>query len=160
MNDVLMKGPDLLQPQFGVLIRFRKRAVAVSADIEKMFNQVIVPKYDQSALRFIWRPSGNMDPLKTYEMQVQVFGCISSPTICNHELIRAAQDGANEFAGAADRNQTNFYLNSFDEETEAVKLAHEITTLLELPVDEVAGYVTETVGQHSVGLLGKTGHES
>ena len=27
-----MKGPDLLQPQFGVLIRFRERAVAVSAD--------------------------------------------------------------------------------------------------------------------------------
>ena len=158
-----MKGPDLLQPLFGILIRFRNRAVAVSADIEKMFNQVIVPKYDQSALRFIWRPSGNMDPLKTYYMQVQVFGCILSPTICNHELIRAAQDGA-KFAGGADRNQTNFYvenyLNSFDEETEAVKLAHEITTLLELPVDEVAGYVTETVGQHSVGLLGKTGPES
>ena len=97
-------------------------------------------------------------------MQVQVFGCISSPTICNHALIRTAQDGANELAGASDRIQINFYvdnyLDSFDEETEAVKLAHEITTLLELPVDEVAGYVTETVGQHSVGLLGKTGHES
>ena len=100
-----------------------------------------------------------MDPLKTYELQVQVFGCISSPTICSHELLRAAQDGANEFAGAAYRNQTIFYvenyLNSFDEETGTVKLAHEITTLLDLPVDEVAGYVTETVGQHSVGLLGK-----
>ena len=76
-----------------------------------------------------------MDPPKTYEMQVQVFGCISSPTICNHALIRAAQDEANEFAGAADRIQTNFYvdnyLDSFDEETEAVKLAHDITTLLD-----------------------------
>ena len=76
-----------------------------------------------------------MDPPKTYEMQVQVFGCISSPTICNHALIQTAQDGANEFAGAADRIKTNFYvdnyLDSFDEETEAVKLAHEITTLVE-----------------------------
>jgi len=61
LNDVVMKGPDLLQPQFGVLTRFRERAVAVSADIEKMFNQVLVPKHDQSALRFIWRPLGNMD---------------------------------------------------------------------------------------------------
>ena len=58
LNDVLLKGPDLLQPQFGVLIRFRERAVAVLSDIEKMFYHFLVPKHDQSALRFILRPPG------------------------------------------------------------------------------------------------------
>ena len=60
LNEALLKGPSLLQPQFGVITRFRERAVAVSADIERMFNQVLVSKQDQSALRFIWRPPGQM----------------------------------------------------------------------------------------------------
>ena len=46
-------------------------------------------------------------------MKIQVFGCVSSPTICNYALILGAQDGANEFAEAADRFQTNFYVDNY-----------------------------------------------
>ncbi|XP_057696128.1 uncharacterized protein LOC130918450 isoform X1 [Corythoichthys intestinalis] len=37
LNDVLLTGPDLNNKLFGVLIRFRKEAVAFTADIEQMF---------------------------------------------------------------------------------------------------------------------------
>ena len=33
-----LKGPNLIQSQFGILIKFRENAVAATADIEKMFN--------------------------------------------------------------------------------------------------------------------------
>ena len=135
LNEALLKGPSLLQPQFGVITRFRERAVAVSADIKRMFNQFLVSKQDQSALRFIWRPPGTNAPPKTYEMQVQVFGCVSSPTICNYTLIRAALDGAKYFPNAAARVQSNFYvdnyLDSFDEEDTATAIAHNMSTLLD-----------------------------
>ena len=38
-------------------MRFRNEKVALSGDIEAMFNQVAVPEADQSALRFLWRQS-------------------------------------------------------------------------------------------------------
>ena len=130
-----MKGPDLLQPQFGILIRFRENLVAVSADIERMFNQVLVPKCDRSDLRFIWQQLGTTEPLRTYEIYVQVFGCISSPITCNYTLLRAAQDGFGDFPVAEARVQANFYvdnyLDSFDDEKAASAAAHNISTLLD-----------------------------
>ena len=42
LNDHLLQGPHLMTPLFGVLLRFREYAHAVSADIEKIFNQVRV----------------------------------------------------------------------------------------------------------------------
>ena len=47
LNDQLLKGPDLMTPLFGVLVRFRVKAFAVSADIEKMFPQVRVKICDR-----------------------------------------------------------------------------------------------------------------
>ena len=39
----------------GILMRFCQESIAMSADIEAMFNEVAVPEEDQSVLRFVWR---------------------------------------------------------------------------------------------------------
>ena len=54
LNDHLSSGPDLLNSLVGKLMRFRRELIAMSADIEAMFNQVAVPEEDQSVLRFVW----------------------------------------------------------------------------------------------------------
>ena len=53
LNDHLLQGPDLMTALFGVLVRFRENKHTVSADIEKMFNQVLVKENDRDALRFL-----------------------------------------------------------------------------------------------------------
>ena len=42
LNDTLLTGPDLINPLVGVLCRFRKEAVAIICDIERMFYQFSV----------------------------------------------------------------------------------------------------------------------
>ncbi|VDP92644.1 unnamed protein product [Echinostoma caproni] len=44
LNDVLYQGPDTTTNLVGILLRFRKERVAVTADIEEMIMQVKVPK--------------------------------------------------------------------------------------------------------------------
>ena len=46
-------------------MRFRKYKAAVSADIKSFFYQILVCKYDQDALRFIWWKDS--DPMKAIE---------------------------------------------------------------------------------------------
>ena len=50
LNDHLLTGPDLLNSCVGVLLRFSQELIAMSADIEAMFSQVVVPEEDQSNL--------------------------------------------------------------------------------------------------------------
>jgi hypothetical protein len=37
LNSLLMSGPDLTNNWVGVLMRFRKNAVAITSDVEQMF---------------------------------------------------------------------------------------------------------------------------
>jgi len=55
LNDNLLKGPDLLNNLVTVLLRFRTGKYAVSADIEKMFNQIRVTPKDRDSLRILYR---------------------------------------------------------------------------------------------------------
>ena len=89
LNEAFLKGSDLLTSLVRVLIRFRQFPIAVSADIVKMFHQVRVPEEDCSALRFLWRNPGSGDKIRTYQMKVQIFGAVSSPTICAYAARQA-----------------------------------------------------------------------
>ena len=44
LNDYWMKGPDLLNSLFGVVLRFREREVSVVGDISKMYHRIIIPE--------------------------------------------------------------------------------------------------------------------
>ena len=39
LNDCWIKGPDLLNNMFGVILRFREHPVAMSGDISKMYHR-------------------------------------------------------------------------------------------------------------------------
>ena len=44
LNDYWIKGPDLLNSLFGVILRFRENEVAVAGDISKMYHRVLIPE--------------------------------------------------------------------------------------------------------------------
>ncbi|XP_068208419.1 uncharacterized protein [Palaemon carinicauda] len=54
LNDCLECGPSLNPDLVGVLIRFRRRKVALTADITKAFLQIKVRREDQDVHRFLW----------------------------------------------------------------------------------------------------------
>ena len=54
LNGVLLSGPNLTNSLLGILLRFRRNAIAVSADIEQMFHSVLVSPEHRNYLRFLW----------------------------------------------------------------------------------------------------------
>ena len=58
LNKALPKGPDLLNKLTSILLRSRNHKVAIAADIEAMYHQVRVSKFDAEALRFLWQENG------------------------------------------------------------------------------------------------------
>lgn len=128
LNDVLLTGPDLNNSLLGVLIRFRREQVAVTADIEQMFHSFIVREDHRNFLRFIWFKNNDpMDEVVEYRMRVHVFGNSPSPAVATYGLRRAALYGEDEFGHAAKEFiHREFYvddgLKSLPSITEAVGL--------------------------------------
>jgi len=122
LNDKLLQGPDLTNRLVGVLTRFRQEPIAFLSDIDAKFHQVRVSEGQQDFLRFLWWPDGDLTRnLEEYEMNVHLFGAVSSPSCSNFALRRAADDSENIMgAKAADVLRKNFYVDDClrSEETE------------------------------------------
>ena len=57
LNDMLMKGPDVLNPIRAVLLKFRGGVYAALGDIKKMYNSVWLEDREVHLHRFLWRDS-------------------------------------------------------------------------------------------------------
>ena len=93
LNDILSAGPTLHPNLDQILIRFRKHRVAVSADIGKMYREVLLSKPDRHLHRFVWRSQPDQQ-LETYHMTRVTFGVKSSPYLA----VRALQQTATDFS--------------------------------------------------------------
>ncbi|XP_045032722.1 uncharacterized protein LOC116934425 [Daphnia magna] len=136
INDILLKGPDLTTQLLAVLLRFRERRIGVTADIAKMFYQVLVRESDCTMFRFLWREPGTEDPIQEFQMTVHIFGAVSSPTVCSFALQRLEKDAPEHLKEVARRIRSSFYvdnlLSSFDEVDEGVSISQKLVELLKL----------------------------
>ena len=90
LNQVLMQGPDFNNWLDAVLLRFRKQSIALVADVEAMFYQVLVSPRDRDSLRFLWWRDGDFTKEAIpHRMKVHVFGATSSPSCAAFRLHQA-----------------------------------------------------------------------
>jgi hypothetical protein len=54
LNDCLLRGPNLMHDLCGILIRFRLEPVALVADIEKAYLQLMLHESQRDVTRFFW----------------------------------------------------------------------------------------------------------
>ena len=135
LNDYWLKGPDLLNSLFGVILRFRENEVAVSGDISKMYHQVLIPQEDQHVHRFLWRNLDTTQPPDTYVKTVLTFGDKPAPAMAQIALRKTAQEGENESKRAAEAVRDNSYMDDICDSVHSTgdgrQLTSEIYSLLE-----------------------------
>ena len=74
LNDAKLQGPNYLNNLAGVLLRFRKEAVAFVGVAKCMFHQCYVLPQDTRFLHFLWWPNGNTSQkARVYAMKVHLF---------------------------------------------------------------------------------------
>ncbi|XP_062547153.1 uncharacterized protein LOC134212888 [Armigeres subalbatus] len=129
LNDMLIKGPDMLTSLFAVLLRFRQRPVAVCGDIREMFHQVRIIQQDRQSQRFVYREQLDQEP-QIFVMDVATFGATCSPCSAQYIKNRNAKDFASQFPRAAsaivNAHYVDDYLDSVDTVDEAVQLVQEV----------------------------------
>ena len=53
LNDTVCQGPNLISKLSHICLRFRLHSYAVTADIENMYSQVVIPVEGRDVLRFL-----------------------------------------------------------------------------------------------------------
>ena len=61
VNDVLMSGPDLLNPLVHLLTRFRRGKFGLMADVTMCFFQIALPESQRDLFRILWFENDNID---------------------------------------------------------------------------------------------------
>jgi len=77
LNDILLKGPKVQSDIFHILIRFRIHQIAITADVEKMYRQVIVAPEDRDLQRILFRKDPT-EQLQEYRLCTVTYGTKSA----------------------------------------------------------------------------------
>ncbi len=109
LNDQLLPGPNVYPPLPDVLIRFRCHSSAVSADISKMFREILLNPEERNWHRFLLRATDNS--IKDARMKRLTFGVKSSPFLATQVLRRHAQSHLDSHPAAARSVLSDFYVD-------------------------------------------------
>ncbi|XP_018302674.1 uncharacterized protein [Mycetomoellerius zeteki] len=95
LNEALMVGPTVQQDLFSILLRFRTFRFVLTADIIKMYRQVMVHPSQTRYQRILWRNDSSSN-VQAYELVTVTYGTSSASYLATRCLKWLAERYANE----------------------------------------------------------------
>ncbi|XP_072375501.1 uncharacterized protein [Diabrotica undecimpunctata] len=110
LNDLQYTGPKIQNDIFDMLIRFRQYTYVVSADVSKMYQQVIVHEENRPLQQIVWRdnPTDNID---VYQLTTITYGQKSAPFLAMRCMRQLAFEHESQFPLAAKSILEDFYVD-------------------------------------------------
>jgi hypothetical protein len=134
LNDVLHVGPTVQTDLYSIVLRFCTHQVCFTADIAKMYRQILMHPEDRDLQRILWRHSPD-EPIKEYQLNTVTYGMSSTPFLATRCLNKLADDNSDKHPRAAHAMKQDFYVDDLLSGSttleEAMQLRDGITTLLQ-----------------------------
>ncbi|XP_055619069.1 uncharacterized protein LOC129764228 [Toxorhynchites rutilus septentrionalis] len=125
LNGVLLSGPTIQDSLISIIMRYRMHAFVVSADIAKMYRQILVHPTDQPLQRIYWRDTRD-SPLRIYQLQTLTYGTNSASFLATRVLQQLSHDEGAKFPLAVPVLQKDFYMDDM------LTGSHDISKLKEI----------------------------
>ena len=108
LNDAVEKGPDYMNSIFHVILHFRTFEIAVTGDMQKMFNQISTCPADRKYHRFLWRFGDESSQITIFEWERVLFGDKPSPDLAGYAVRHLSElhKDKQPFGAAASRDST------------------------------------------------------
>lgn len=133
LNDLLLTGPTVQPTLLSIVLNFRLHRYVMTADIEKMYRQVLVHPDDRPLQQILWRTQES-EPLKPFQMNTVTYGTSCAPFLATRALNQLADDDGKEFPLAAPIVKQDFYVDDLltgaDSIEELVQISQQLTDLL------------------------------
>ncbi|GFX68158.1 DUF1758 domain-containing protein [Trichonephila clavipes] len=131
LNSILLNGGIIQQDLFSIVSRFRKHEYAFSADIKKMYRQILVDPNQRDLQRIMWKTRECADaPIKTYKLATVTYGTVSAPFLATRTLKALADEEKAEFPDVADVICNDSYMDDILSGESTLEGAKKVQTIL------------------------------
>ncbi|XP_076300572.1 uncharacterized protein LOC143218889 [Lasioglossum baleicum] len=110
LNDTQIAGLPVQDDLFSILIRFRSHKIVLSADIAKMYRQVVVREQDRRYQGILWRFSEDED-IGTYSLNTVTYGTASASYLATRVLQQVGKDCARSAPSVSKAILRDFYVD-------------------------------------------------
>ncbi|XP_065087291.1 uncharacterized protein LOC135709030 [Ochlerotatus camptorhynchus] len=133
LNDALLVGPVVQDELLAIILRFMTFSVAIVADVEKMYRQILLHLLDCPFQYILWRFSKSQ-PIQVYQLLTVTYGLAPSSFLATRTLLQLAEDEGPAYPLALPVLRKGFYVNDCvagaQTIEEAIKLRKELDDLL------------------------------
>ncbi|XP_050528008.1 uncharacterized protein LOC126898102 [Daktulosphaira vitifoliae] len=112
LDDILMTGPVVQQELFDIVLRFRYYLYVVTADVAKMYRQVLVHENDRHFQRILWRDAPNK-PLQHYVLNTVTYWTVPASFLATRVLQELALGSSTKYPKASLSILQDFYMDDY-----------------------------------------------
>lgn len=124
LNDLLLAGA-VKENIFDIMVRFRTYKYAFTADIKKMYRQILIDESQRNLLKILWKNDIN-ESATTYQLNTVTYGTKSAPFLAIRCLEQLALDEAENFPLAAKTTLNDVYMDDFVSGASTLETAQEL----------------------------------
>lgn len=132
LNDALYKGPTIQSDLFRILLRFRCFKYVLSADIIKMYRQILIHAECKTLQTILWRETSN-EPVRLYELLTLTYGTKPVSFIAVKCLQQLAEEEKAQLPMAVRVIKEDFYMDDLltgADTIELLKIRNQVIELL------------------------------
>lgn len=133
LNEQMLPGTRLQDDLSTIVLRWRKHRIVFTADVERMYRQIIIDEPDADYQRIVWRNSPDR-PMQIYQLSTVTYGTTSAPYLAVKSLQRLADLEKNRFPIGCAIAAHDFYvddvLTGFDDIDSAMHGQHQLRELM------------------------------
>ncbi|XP_076298317.1 uncharacterized protein LOC143217663 [Lasioglossum baleicum] len=96
LNDLLLIGPKLQTDLTSVISLWRQSQFVFTADIEKMYRQILIDPRDRDYQRILWRTNSS-NQVQEYRLSTVTYGTASAPFQAQRVLQQLVEDEGSSF---------------------------------------------------------------
>lgn len=153
LNDIQATGEKLQDDLTIIILRCRLHDVVLTADIAKMYRQVLIAEKHLDYQRIVWRDHPTK-PIQDFQLLTVTYGQRASPHLAIRALKQNAHDHKDQFPLAAELTNCAFYVDDFitsiEGESKAIQIYHEMNKLMKMGGFELCKWKSNNSNVNSI----------
>lgn len=133
LNDLMYTGPNLQKDIFTLMIHWRAYRYVLTADVEKMYRNIMLHSDQQHLQKIIWRERPEQ-PLQEFQLCTVTYGTRAAPYLAMRTLLQLAEDDGHLYPDAAHVLKNFLYMDDLvhghDNYESAKKIVHDLIAIM------------------------------